>query len=513
MPPQEEVSLLPKEEAAEPPRREEPTAWLLVLGSLATVLFGASGTSLPRMLQGAEEGKHWYRKQLSLLVTIHITSGCVLGLVGRHLAPQIRSALREAKAADEGNAPSVVEHRWDTLKWTLTMLVSLTHFTDVFEYFVWRQIYGTFKEFFLMETYMFVSGYLSTPVATSRRLRAIWKSVAGAYFVNQLLFLTLVKIAYKWGPVGRLDQTFKDYSSKEAAEINMFEYFWYPFSILYYLADLIMARIAAPTWMELRYPLVMSFVLAVCVQYGGSSGFFALTEFFAFFPYYILGITVKKHARQFAQFLEWKGTRVGLALGFMLMFVVTIVSYGLKNELGLNSVLEHTGWFDAMEGKEGFDFKSDYSGKTLWFAWYDNVGGIPLRFLMIAAAISLFGGGSDPVVFKLPFGGFELDITQQGKNSMANYILHYYLKFLLAFTPLFLPSHYGIPKILLICFIVFVQANFWMWPPVQRFLKPIFLAPNMDFLLAPPEDLPSRQHQQQHQQHQQKGVVVASKKP
>lgn len=485
----EERSLLPKEEGSTVVDEVEPASvGLMTLFGLGAVLFGMSGTSLPGMLQGTLYGDDdWYGKQLKLMIVLHVVGLIVCLGTGTMLLPKLKAVAEEVKRKSSTSS-SGVEHRWDTLKWTLTMLVSLTHFTDVFSAYVWRQIYGTFKEFFLMESYMFVSGYLSNPNPTRRRLRAIWKSVVGAYVVNQIFFLLLVKIAYKWGPADRLYVTFKAYTPSEAAKLNLFYEFWMPFSILYYLADLIMARIVAPTWVELRYPLAFSFVLAVCIQYipwQDQPTFFAMVEFFSFFPYYMLGVTIRKHSKVFSRILDWHSTRIALAVSFLAFFSLTVVSYGLRNDLGFYAKLEKGGWYDAYQGKEGFAYNSLYSGKGLWVAFYDTIGGIPLRLVMIFAAISLFGVGNDEVVL---FGG-RLNITRQGKNSMANYIIHYYAKFLLAFTTLFEPTHYSPWKVIGIFALVFVQANVWMYPPVHRILKPIFLAPNVDALLSD-EDKP-----------------------
>lgn len=426
---------------------DEPPAWLSAIGGIGIVLFGTSGMSLPRALQATLHGDLWYHEQLKILLELHVLGIVFSAFAARSIVPKLRHILLESKLHD--NANHHVEHRWDTLKWTLTMLVSLTHFSHVFDGYVWREIYGTFKDFFLMQTYMFVSGYLSPPVPTRRRLRAVWKSVVGTYIVNQLLFWLLVKIAYKWGPAGRLYVTFRPFTRQEVASKNLFYEFWMPFAILYYLADLIMARIIAPVWVELRYPLLASFIMAVCIQYiphEYQPTFFALVELFALLPYYMLGISIKRNATAFSRVMEWRSTRIALAAAFCCFFSLTVVSYGMRNSLGFYAKQKHSGWFDAYQGKEGFAYGELYSGTAFCFAFYDTLGGAPLRILMVFAAISLFGGGHHPLVLNL--GLLTFSITRQGKNSIANYIMHYYAKFALAFTPLFEPTHYSPWKVI-----------------------------------------------------------------
>mmetsp|Transcript_13717 Transcript_13717/g.16580 ORF Transcript_13717/g.16580 Transcript_13717/m.16580 type:complete len:117 (-) Transcript_13717:12-362(-) len=107
------------------------------------------------------------------------------------------------------------------------------------------------------------------------------------------------------------------------------------------------------------------------------------------------------------------------------------------------------------------------------YAWYLAVGGHAARITLIASVLSVFSR-RDPIKY----------ITDMGRRSISNYLMHWYLFLFLNLTWIGVPeSRYGIGKIFLVLLIVVVQSNFWMWKPVYDIIRPIFLAPNLDWLL------------------------------
>ena len=96
----------------------------------------------------------------------------------------------------------------------------------------------------------------------------------------------------------------------------------------------------------------------------------------------------------------------------------------------------------------------------------------------------------EPVVLDLGAwcgcGGWlpRLDVTRAGKYSIVNYVMHYYVKYALAFTPLLLSSNYTRPwgplwAVGLVAIAV-AQANLWMHEPVAKLVSKWLIFPEME---------------------------------
>ena len=78
----------------------------------------------------------------------------------------------------------------------------------------------------------------------------------------------------------------------------------------------------------------------------------------------------------------------------------------------------------------------------------------------------------------------RLDVTRAGKYSIVNYVMHYYVKYALAFTPLLLSSNYTRPwgplwAVGLVAIAV-AQANLWMHEPVAKLVSKWLIFPDME---------------------------------
>ena len=497
---------------AKPGPPKPPATGLLVVAAVSAVLASTSGMALMTCWRDAR----W--ALLAWVLPAHIAALSLAGLVwARRLVPRVRAwadaldaddaALAAAGLADAAKAPSY-DPRWDTVKWTLTTMVAVTHFTDALNGYAPREIYGCWKEFFLMESYAFVSGYLSSPEPTPRRLRAVWKSVAGAYAIHQSLLMLTLKLGFVWLAAtwvpGRLYDTYSEMSYADARSINVVEMFWYPYGPMYYLMNLVMWRLAAPFWFELRYPLAVACACSVVYKYGSlspkatyeqGSPFMSIGTFWGYLPFYVLGVVLRRHGARLRAALAWPGARAAARAAMLTLLALVTIDVAGVNGLKLSSL----SWFAtvstdtclfANNGNDSYSYyDSDYHGWPLRLAFYESVAGFPLRVVAILSVFVLWSS-DEPVVLDLGAwcgcGGWlpRLDVTRAGKYSIVNYVMHYYVKYALAFTPLLLSSNYTRPwgplwAVGLVAIAV-AQANLWMHEPVAKLVSKWLIFPDME---------------------------------
>ncbi|KAJ8600157.1 hypothetical protein CTAYLR_001914 [Chrysophaeum taylorii] len=486
-----------------------PSTALLVLFGVSATVFGSSACALVHGLRGLDDDdSSWYRQQLVVIVAVHAASFLVGALSGALLLPQVRRALKGVSGRAEG-----VEHRWDTVKFTLTVVVAFSHIGLVFVKYAWFEVYNVFKEFWLMQTYFFISGYLSTPEPTRKRFQAIWRSLVGAYVVNQTLYFLFLKLmfAYGWKST-RLDHTtlYGEYYTRSTEKHeNFLIEFWHPQGPLWYLPNLVCARLIAPWWMELRRPLFWAVVLQVLIlslkstDFNDGLAFLCINSLFSMcLPFYVLGIISRRHNRVLNAVFDWPGTWWAAFASFFTFLGSCYVSiafqlgksrwfFGVEEQLfdDIETYNEpHRVWFNANTGRLTYAFQEVLSNaknselhKYLTFAWYLVVGGNAVRVVMMFSAVRLFSRAT-AVVLPL-FGHFEIDVTAMGKRSISNYLMHWYIYLMFQMTFLETNEHYGAWKVILLIALTFFQSMFWMSKPVYNVVRPIFLAPSMDRLL------------------------------
>jgi len=354
-----------------------------------------------------------------------------------------------------------------------------------------------------MQTYFWISGYLSIPEPTRPRLQALWRSLVGAYVVNQSALFLLQKLLFSTCYQStQLHKSIIGFLGKdEYTKSNFFIEFWIPIGALWYLPNLISSRLVAPFWMELRYPFLAAVALSTFILCLNSSDFSTklswldMNSWLTMFPFYILGIKSRRLSAAIDAAFDWPGTRLA-AIASLLTFLIfcylnqansrsdhyfgiganiytgdtaTYMGDGWKNHK------EHS-WFNANTTRLTLSFQDILYSKGsqfLMYAWYLAVGGHAARITLIASVLSVFSR-RDPIKY----------ITDMGRRSISNYLMHWYLFLFLNLTWIGVPeSRYGIGKIFLVLLIVVVQSNFWMWKPVYDIIRPIFLAPNLDWLL------------------------------
>lgn len=455
------------------PKPVEPSTWVLVVFAVSTTLFGSSACALVHFKHGLQTGDDWYKPRLVQMAVMHGVSAVTIIFCGILLYPSVRGLSYEKEPG--------VEHRWDTVKWTLTQVVAWSHLSSGTSFVrSWDQVAWKYKEFWLMQTYFFISGYLSTPQPTNKRLQAVWRLV-GAYFVNQFGYyaLTRLEYTYDWAPI-------KDtllggvYTKEDVLHRNVFWYLWSPSGPLYYLPNLIGMRLMAPWWMQLKWPLTGAVIVQVLILYlkeeqWGQLSFLAMESMLTFFPFYISGVLARRSSRALNTVLDWRGSWWAA-----LFASLTFLGFCFNGTwIGFYEKYDSTHeWFNWNTGRLSSCFQGilgTHGSAHLPYAWYIVIGGNFVRYTMVFATIVLFSR-KDPVPY----------ITAMGKRSISNYLMHWYVVLLLLMTPVATEQYYGPTKNILIVIFVILQSNFWMSLPVYNLVRPIFLLPNLDLILVDP---------------------------
>lgn len=468
----------------------EPSTVVLVTFAIATTLFGTSACAIVHCVHGMQAGEHWYQGQLVQMGVLH---GASLAVVAATAWAMRKVRLKGCFEKEPG-----IEHRWDTVKWTLTMVVAWSHIGIVFYDRLWFQVLQTYKEFWLMQTYFFISGYLSSPEPTAKRLQAVWRSLVGAYFVNQVLYWCVEQITFRYSwDTTRLSHTMwgRSYDVEHSPILTVV---WQPTGPLWYLPNLMGMRLIAPWWMQLKWPLVCAVILQLVIMsmkendFNTMLGFMATNSMLTLFPFYVSGIIARRYSKAVNRVLDWKGARLaGLAssltfLGFCYANCANQLESG--HWFGIYTVATNERlWFNWNTGRLTACFESILGGRSAWlpYAWYIVIGGNVARYTLMFATVALFSR-RDPVVLNLRI--FTLDVTARGKRSISNYLMHYYVLMCLDLTFWGTNQHYGPLKIIGLVVIVILQSNLWMWLPVYNIVRPIFLAPSFDRLLLPADD-------------------------
>jgi len=397
---------------------------------------------------------------------------------------------------------STYDSRWDRIKFVLTQVVALNHMIDPLmdEQRAPALIYRNFTEFWLMQSYSFISGYLSVPVANDRRIRAIWIPLFTAYLFPQVYYLILIKsIAPICSP-----------STKQTMAYDVFiaftkhrwddipGQFFYPYYQLWYMAVLPFWRLLAPVWMRLRAPLTLAVASSVIfigynkrgyplLQENQFETFLSFQYVWAFWPCYVAGIVFHRYSdhRQMLDFLLQKKVKCAamVILSILIIFnIMNIVRFSNCDSWRIHCKLNpnqqtYFQYFSIIGAESFYDFYGSSNKFVYYFlAYYSYLSNYLTHFITVIAVFSLLGD--------LDFGPF-LDVVQMGKNSVVNYICHVNLIILMIFSGYY--DNTTSVRFALFFFIAPVQSLFWMLPTVAHVMRNVLLAPFwFPFIMIPP---------------------------
>lgn len=285
--------------------------------------------------------------------------------------------------------------------------------------------------------------------------------------------------------------------------------------------SLVIWRVVAPVWMQLRRPVLAAAALAVLAPFGAfptvtsdndssTYTFLALDDTIGFFAFFVVGIAVRRafSAREVRAFFALDATRAAAYAVFAAMLVGVLGNLALScGGIGWYEVVEFTGSYSVprrgyfgdkwVRGIGPYENMFGDSAGSYFYVWYVFVALFPLRLATVAATLTLFSC-AEPLCVRLlaartccgrELGPLELNITELGSRSITNYIMHEYV--LLLVVP-YCTAFYGpTPRAFaLVVLFTIVQSTFWMCAPVNALLRPVFLAPPIDGLLLDKPEAP-----------------------
>ena len=427
--------------------------------------------------------------------TRSLSSFVVLAVAGARLWRRAGAALDPSKLPAP---PREHDARWDNLTFFATMTVAVAHFIDPWESYAPVLAVRTFQEWWLMQTYVFMSGYLSAPrEQTPKRLRAIWGSLVGPYVVAQYLYLVLIRLG--WLVVGDASADSWYTVAKIPPSFSFFSMFWYPWCICWYLMTLVMWRIAAPLWMRLRRPLLYASVVAVLGGYvafpsiGYADGnFLRWQEALAYFPYYILGVHARASEAAFRAALAWPGTRAAALAAVTAMVGGVLVNIAAFADFAPgclaahatpanNGTLSTMAFYDDNDLDMTATFTDEYEGAA-WvaLAWYGPAAALPAHVLLVGAAVALLGAGGRKIRY----------VSNAGANSIVNYVFHYVVVLALALLGFY--NEYSVAKLVAVIAIAAAQSQVWMATPVATALRTVLMPRSLLQLLLLEEEEATR---------------------
>ena len=480
-----------------------PSAALMITTAVAAVVTGNTGFALVRCVMNAwalpEDSlltsNTWARERLRWLAPLHALALVVLAVAGAQLWWRARAALDPSKLPAP---PREHDARWDNLKFFATMAVAVAHFVSPFEEYAPVLAVRMCQEWWLMQTYVFMSGYLSAPrEQTPKRLRAIWGSLVGPYVVAQYMYLALIRLG--WLVVGEASEHSWYAVAKIPPSFSLFSMFWNPWCLCWYLMTLVVWRVAAPLWTQLRRPLLCASAVAVLCGYVAfpsvsyaDGDFLRLKEALAYFPYYILGVHARAREAAFRAALAWPGTRAAALAAAVAMVGGVLVNVAAFADfapgcLAARATPAHVGTLSTMAFYDDDDldmtatFTDEYEGGA-WvaLAWYGPAAALPAHALLVGAAVALLGGDGRKI----------RHVSDAGANSIVNYVFHYVVVLALALLGFY--NEYSVAKLVAAIAIAAAQSQVWMAAPVATALRSVLMPRQLPRLLLLDEEEPAR---------------------
>lgn len=173
---------------------------------------------------------------------------------------------------------TVRNYRFDNAKFLLVFFVVLLHFISphrggiLTQQYVFTQNMYICLQLLAMPCFTIISGLFSSSELSDKSMVKIISKLIAPYILFELIFSYLAR----------------DYNTK----LLIIE----PFYILWYLLSLAIWRSLLPYFIQLKFPLLTSVVIALLIGFCGKIGdIFALGITFLYFPLFLLGFKLKKY--------------------------------------------------------------------------------------------------------------------------------------------------------------------------------------------------------------------------
>lgn len=216
-------------------------------------------------------------------------------------------------APDTKKATKQRDALFDNAKFVAIVLVALAHaWEPLMDGSRTTRALYMFIYTFHMPAFILISGYFSrTFDMRPDRLRRLVTGVAVPY----VIFETVYSLYEKWG------------NDDPGHEISLLD----PYYLTWFLAALFIWRMTTPIWLNLRYPLTISVVIAVLASITPNIGDdLDLQRVLQFLPFFVLGLRLKP---EHFQLLRRHGAR---PLAVAVMLVTLVFCYWAAPRMSLN---------------------------------------------------------------------------------------------------------------------------------------------------------------------------------
>ncbi|PTX59080.1 fucose 4-O-acetylase-like acetyltransferase [Melghirimyces profundicolus] len=339
----------------------------------------------------------------------------------------------------EARTPKSRDYYFDNVKFVLIMLVVLGHTYRplIDESGIVKAVYLAIYTFH-MPLFILVSGYFAKNFNKEGQNKKLIRSVLIPYFIFQVLYSLYDHFVYQTDEI----------------EIAILEPYW----IMWFLFSLFLWRLMLPYFVNLKYPLIIAFLLSIGVGYiDDADSFLSLSRTVAFFPFFLLGFYLRRKHFE-VLFSRWKqiaGVAGGLSLVSLMYFL----------EFHSSIDLDYRRWLY-------FVFPYEDLGHPEWYA-----GTIRLAFILLAlAASALF-------LAVIPRG--KTFFSHLGSRSLYVYLLHgFFIKF---YDSIDLDDKYAGPTMYIVATLAAIALTFILssgW--IQNIASPL-LQPKMDWLFQKQE--------------------------
>lgn len=275
-------------------------------------------------------------------------------------------------------APKQRDHYFDNVKFILALLVVIGHAYRplIDETPFMKTIYLTIYTFH-MPLFILISGYFAKSYYKEGQNKKVIATILIPYLIFEILYSLFDHFLYE----------------TDSIDFSILEPYW----IMWFLFSLFLWRLILPFFVNLKYPLVTSFILAILIGYiDEADRYLSLSRTVAFFPFFLTGYYLQRiHFEK----LFHKGVKVVSWIGLTLM--IPLIHYvEFHSSLGIHL----RKWLY-------FSYPYEDLGHSEWYAGLIRVALIALALLMSIFFLSII-----PKT--------KTFYSQWGAQSLYIYLLH-----------------------------------------------------------------------------------------
>lgn len=168
-------------------------------------------------------------------------------------------------------------HQLDNFKYILILLVVIGHFIEpLLDKIEWVRSFYVFIYLFHMPMFAFASGCLSKAKLDKKEMKQLFTSLVIPYFTLEVIFTVFDFLIFK----------------KSTIEFSFLQPYW----ILWYLFSLLLWKVLAPFFYQLKYPIFFSFLIGLLSGMNGYGYNLSFSRTFVFFPFFLMGFLNYKNS-------------------------------------------------------------------------------------------------------------------------------------------------------------------------------------------------------------------------